>query len=71
MTVHHAHWLPHRNQPAPPADQPRDLSRPGTLTLAAARVVAGARLIMSFLFLWAFLDKTFGFGYLTPPARAW
>jgi thiosulfate dehydrogenase [quinone] large subunit len=26
---------------------------------------------MSFVFLWAFLDKTFGFGYLTPSARAW
>lgn len=71
MAVHHAHWLRQRNQAAPLADQPRDLSGRGGLTLAAARVVAGARLIMSSLFLWAFLDKTFGFGYLTPPARAW
>jgi thiosulfate dehydrogenase [quinone] large subunit len=28
-------------------------------------------LITSFVFLWAFLDKTFGFGYATPPAKAW
>ncbi|GAA3815098.1 hypothetical protein [Streptomyces chiangmaiensis] len=72
MAVHHARWLPHRDHAVPPADQPpRDLAGQGRLTPAAARVVAGARLVMSFLFLWAFLDKTFGFGYLTPPARAW
>ncbi|MGI5518326.1 hypothetical protein [Streptomyces sp. CA-106131] len=71
MAVHHAHWLPHRDKTVPPADQPRDLAGRDGFTLAAARVVAGARLIMSFVFLWAFLDKTFGFGYATPPARAW
>ncbi|MFF4145548.1 hypothetical protein ACFY0A_30210 [Streptomyces sp. NPDC001698] len=71
MAVHHARRLPHRGQTAPPADQPRDLAGRGELAPAAARVVAGARLIMSFVFLWAFLDKTFGFGYLTPPAKAW
>ncbi|MGI5251693.1 hypothetical protein [Actinacidiphila glaucinigra] len=70
MAVHHVRWLPHRNTTVPPADQPRDLAGRGGLTFAAAKVVAGARLITSFVFLWAFLDKTFGFGYLTPPARA-
>ncbi|MEU6371274.1 hypothetical protein ABZ876_37770 [Streptomyces sp. NPDC046931] len=71
MTLHHARWLPHRNQTVPPADQPRDLAKQDGLNPAAARVAAGARLIMSFVFLWAFLDKTFGFGYITPPSRAW
>jgi thiosulfate dehydrogenase [quinone] large subunit len=29
------------------------------------------RFIMSFIFLWAFLDKTFGLGFATKPAGAW
>ncbi|MDP9026260.1 MAG: DoxX family protein [Actinomycetota bacterium] len=29
------------------------------------------RLATGFIFLWAFLDKTFGLGYSTPAARAW
>jgi thiosulfate dehydrogenase [quinone] large subunit len=27
--------------------------------------------VLGFEFLWAFLDKTFGFGYATPAERAW
>ena len=42
----------------------------GALT-ARAWVFASARVLMGFVFLWAFLDKTFGFGYATPAARAW
>jgi thiosulfate dehydrogenase (quinone) large subunit len=29
------------------------------------------RFIMSFIFLWAFLDKTFGLGFATPSDKAW
>lgn len=29
------------------------------------------RLAIGFIFLWAFLDKTFGLGFSTPAARAW
>jgi thiosulfate dehydrogenase [quinone] large subunit len=29
------------------------------------------RFIMSFIFLWAFLDKTFGLGFATKPQSAW
>lgn len=29
------------------------------------------RLSMGFIFLWAFLDKTFGLGFATPTERAW
>jgi thiosulfate dehydrogenase [quinone] large subunit len=45
---------------------------PGSmLTHAAARGLAVLRVATGFVFLWAFLDKTFGFGYATPSARAW
>lgn len=32
---------------------------------------AGLRLVTGFVFLWAFLDKTFGFGYATPSGKGW
>ncbi|KYH44731.1 DoxX family membrane protein [Branchiibius sp. NY16-3462-2] len=35
------------------------------------RVLAVLRIATGFIFLWAFLDKTFGLGYSTPSARAW
>jgi thiosulfate dehydrogenase [quinone] large subunit len=41
------------------------------LTTGAARFLAVVRIAVGFVFLWAFLDKTFGFGYATPAARAW
>jgi thiosulfate dehydrogenase [quinone] large subunit len=41
------------------------------LTHAAARSLAVLRISLGFVFLWAFLDKTFGFGYATPAERAW
>jgi thiosulfate dehydrogenase [quinone] large subunit len=37
-----------------------------------ARAVFGVlRIVVGFTFLWAFLDKLFGFGYATPSARSW
>lgn len=33
--------------------------------------VALARILLGFIFLWAFLDKTFGLGYATASASAW
>ncbi|WP_374628110.1 hypothetical protein [Micromonospora sp. A3M-1-15] len=41
------------------------------LTNTAARALAVLRITTGFVFLWAFLDKTFGFGYSTPAERAW
>ncbi|MCQ4210207.1 DoxX family membrane protein [Streptomyces longispororuber] len=39
---------------------------------AAARgVLAAARVLVGFYFLWAFLDKTFGFGRSTPSSGSW
>ncbi|MER5379843.1 hypothetical protein ABT040_06090 [Streptomyces sp. NPDC002688] len=42
----------------------------GTYT-ARAYAFASLRLLTGFVFLWAFLDKTFGFGYATPSGRGW
>ena len=45
---------------------------PGSLlTTTAARALAVLRVSTGFVFLWAFLDKTFGLGYATPHAKAW
>ncbi|QYC43435.1 hypothetical protein Nocox_29255 [Nonomuraea coxensis DSM 45129] len=34
-------------------------------------VWAAARISIGWVFLWAFLDKTFGWGFATPAAKAW
>ncbi|MER5407789.1 hypothetical protein [Streptomyces sp. NPDC002769] len=39
--------------------------------VARAYVFASLRLLTGFVFLWAFLDKTFGFGYATPSGKGW
>src|SRR5215213_4726269 len=45
---------------------------PGTIiTTGAAKFLAIFRVVLGVEFLWAFADKTFGFGYATPSARAW
>ncbi len=33
--------------------------------------LAVARVLVGFVFLWAFLDKTMGLGFMTPHAKAW
>ncbi len=38
---------------------------------AAGYVWALARIVLGWIFLWAFLDKTFGWGFATPAERAW
>jgi thiosulfate dehydrogenase [quinone] large subunit len=38
---------------------------------AVRRVLAVARVVIGFTFLWAFVDKLFGFGFSTPSSRAW
>ncbi|MFD4511156.1 hypothetical protein [Streptomyces sp. NPDC058457] len=38
---------------------------------ARAYALAFLRLLTGFVFLWAFLDKTFGFGYATPSGKGW
>jgi len=43
----------------------------GRFATKAPYVWAVSRIVLGFIFLWAFLDKTFGLGYSTPAARAW
>lgn len=33
--------------------------------------LAVTRILLGFIFLWAFLDKIFGLGFATPPERSW
>lgn len=35
------------------------------------KILAVARIVIGFTFVWAFLDKTFGLGFATPAERAW
>ncbi|GAA4093343.1 MULTISPECIES: hypothetical protein [Actinomadura] len=51
---------PHLSRPEPLVESP-----------AARYVWAIARLSLGWVFVWAFLDKTFGLGHETPGAKAW
>jgi len=58
----------------PTDHQPRGMApeAPSALSTAAVRyLLAGIRLALGFVFLWAFLDKTFGLGFATTPAKSW
>lgn len=41
------------------------------LTSFGAKALAVLRIATGFVFLWAFLDKTFGLGFATSPVKAW
>ncbi|WAZ19489.1 DoxX family protein [Streptomyces cinnabarinus] len=78
MAVHehphrtHGFHLPalRRNRTASPtADTAQDTAV--TVTGVAAYALASLRLLTGFVFLWAFLDKTFGFGYATQSGNGW
>jgi thiosulfate dehydrogenase [quinone] large subunit len=56
----------------PMTDHPELAEVPGgMLTHIATRALAVLRVATGFIFLWAFLDKTFGLHYATPSSRAW
>ncbi len=57
---------PRTSPPAPAAATDSTVSHP-----VGAVAFVGLRLALGFLFLWAFLDKTFGFGYATPSSKSW
>jgi len=40
-------------------------------TRGLQRTMGALRMLLGFTFLWAFLDKLFGFGFATPSSRAW
>ena len=71
MTTHAVHTA----VPATAArtTHPRALPLQDTLvtTSTGRRSLAVMRLATGFIFLWAFLDKTFGLGFSTPIERAW
>jgi len=55
-----------------PSAQSAPTMAPGTVIITgAAKFLAVFRVMLGSAFLWAFLDKTFGFGYATPAERAW
>ena len=58
---------------APRIDQHLDrVTAPGSmLTGTATKALAVLRISTGFVFLWAFFDKTFGWGFATPSAKAW
>ncbi|WP_436778346.1 hypothetical protein [Yinghuangia sp. YIM S09857] len=56
-----------RSRTTPAGARVATLSTPGVREAA----LAGLRVILGFVFLWAFLDKAFGFGYATKSANAW
>ena len=48
------------------------LGEPTTRTTTATRIVlAAARIVVGWTFLWAFIDKVFGLGYATPSGKGW
>ncbi|RFA08080.1 DoxX family protein [Subtercola boreus] len=44
---------------------------PVAVRARGGRILAILRIATGFIFLWAFIDKLFGFGYSTPAAKAW
>jgi thiosulfate dehydrogenase [quinone] large subunit len=66
------HLFTRSNSPKPQADLTQDLAHDVAQPSAAVRYVAGAiRLALGWVFLWAFLDKTFGLGHETASKDAW
>jgi thiosulfate dehydrogenase [quinone] large subunit len=57
--------LEHSNTPATTA---KEATAPAPI---AGRMLAVLRIATGLVFAWAFVDKTFGLGYATPPANAW
>ena len=56
----------------PTQQHPELVSPPmAMMTGTATRALAVLRVATGFIFLWAFLDKTFGLRYSTPSAKAW
>ncbi|MFF1682355.1 hypothetical protein [Streptomyces sp. NPDC058256] len=62
--------LPSRNQ-ARTTQRSGETTTDTTATATRARVFAGLRIMTGFVFLWAFLDKTFGLGYATASGKSW
>ena len=59
------------HQPGVAAGRDSALPVTGRTATAARYLLAGIRLALGWVFLWAFLDKLFGLGRSTPAANAW
>ena len=62
------------NQPPTPrhtAQQPGDIPASSRIRMATHILGGLARISLGWVFLWAFLDKTFGLGYATESKDAW
>src|SRR5690349_13902643 len=68
-----AHPVQPTSRPPNPAVSPQHVSTSGiSRESTAMRVFGGlARISLGWVFLWAFLDKTFGLGHATPSKDAW
>ncbi|MFH7334848.1 hypothetical protein [Streptomyces sp. KHY 26] len=74
MAVHpHSHRNPGFHLPFRPnrTGSPVVVSAGLDAHTAGARPLASLRMLTGFVFLWAFLDKTFGLGYATALGRGW
>jgi thiosulfate dehydrogenase (quinone) large subunit len=60
-----------QHRPPTARDLPAVTPATGALNTPARYVFAAIRIGLGWTFLWAFLDKTFGWGYSTPAANAW
>jgi thiosulfate dehydrogenase [quinone] large subunit len=60
-----------RHQASPAVVPDTTISVTGRTATAARYLLAGIRLALGWVFLWAFLDKLFGLGRGTPAANAW
>ncbi|MEV5744773.1 hypothetical protein AB0L30_32345, partial [Microbispora rosea] len=63
----------HAGAPTVPAPRTNGETIPAATTGAGPvrYVWAAARIAVGWVFLWAFLDKLFGWGFATPAAKAW
>lgn len=71
MAVQHAH--PTTDPMQVPVERAEETApdHGAVMTPLAARLLAALRVVTGFVFLWAFLDKTFGWGYATPAGKGW
>ncbi|WP_326648927.1 MULTISPECIES: hypothetical protein [unclassified Streptomyces] len=71
MAVHeHPHKRPVFHFPSWRRARTASATGAGTQT-RPAYAIAALRLLTGFVFLWAFLDKTFAWGYATPSGKGW
>jgi thiosulfate dehydrogenase [quinone] large subunit len=70
MSTRNATDRPAQDQAHPGTLHP-DLADLGRRPTVADRIWGVTRIALGLVFLWAFVDKLFGFGYATPTERAW